>query len=82
MKIIKEIIKKEKPISVGDFLSLYKKINNELSQRHLEVDKELKIALLSSFTSKGFEEVLFLSNSELDYLNGINMVLNGGSVMV
>lgn len=58
MEILREKLSECKPESISDYFSLDKKIESEKKKRKIKSEKNLKIALLSSFTSRGIKEVL------------------------
>jgi len=58
MKKIHELILSKSPKTVPDYLNLYKMIEREISNRPIENKKIIRIALLTSFTSKGLKEIL------------------------
>lgn len=68
MNQIKKIITEKKPTSVGDYFNLSKKIKEDIKNRGVEAEKKFKIAILSSFTLRGLEEVLLVKCCELGVL--------------
>jgi len=60
MKKIKDMISSKKISKISDYFSLYKKIKHEIKNGRLQSEKNIRIAILSSFTIKGIEETLFV----------------------
>ncbi len=58
MKTIKGIIAEKTPETITDFFLIHKRIEAEKQKRKAHAEKTMKIALVSSFTTKGIEEVL------------------------
>ncbi len=58
MDNIKKIIIEKKPKSIADYFTDHKRIENEKMNRKIFSDRTIKIAILSSFTTKGIQEVL------------------------
>ena len=63
MEKVKETIIKQNPSSFTDYISLYKKISKDVEK--IKSEKNIKIAILSSFTFKGIEEILFVKCCKL-----------------
>ena len=63
MEKIKETIIEQNPSSFTDYISLYKKISKDVEK--IKTEKNIKIAILSSFTFKGIEEILFVKCCKL-----------------
>ncbi|HXK58774.1 MAG TPA: HAD family hydrolase [Acidobacteriota bacterium] len=60
MQAIRELIKSHNPGRVSDCLVLAQKIKDEVAQRAVTSDRQLRFALLASFTSKGLAEALLV----------------------
>lgn len=58
MESIKKIIADKKPENISDFFLLYKAVETEKSKRNISAEKNIKVAVLSSFTITGIKEVL------------------------
>ena len=58
MNKIREKIKSAKPVSATDFFRVFREVQMEVGDRAVNAEKKIKIAMLTSFTKKGFEEVL------------------------
>jgi len=52
-------------MEISEYFSLYRKIMQDGKGQMLQNEKIVKIALLSSFTSNGFKEVLYIKCCEL-----------------
>lgn len=77
MKKLKEKISEYKQENISDYFLIDKRIESEKGKRKVESEKTLRIALLSSFTSKGIKEVLNVKCCSLGilpefYLGGYN----------
>ena len=68
MKNIKEIIFAKKIDGIADYVNLYKDIEQKIKKRQLKNGKTIKIAILSSFTTKGIKEILFIKCCEISCL--------------
>jgi len=68
MEKIKKIIIEKKISEVSDYFNTYKMIEQEIEIRKLQSDKNIKIALLSSFTTNGIKEVLTVKCCEMEIL--------------
>ena len=66
MDSIKEIISSTKIGSIADYVNLYKDIGQKIKKKQLKDAKSIKIALLSSFTTKGIKEILFVKCCEIN----------------
>ncbi|HLC50567.1 MAG TPA: HAD-IIIC family phosphatase [Candidatus Nanoarchaeia archaeon] len=76
MKRIIKIIKEKKPKSMPDYINLSEHLNSEIKKGRIK-GKGLKIAFLSSFTSNGFKESIFVKCCEAGiipdiYIGGYN----------
>ncbi|MEK6943366.1 MAG: HAD-IIIC family phosphatase [Nanoarchaeota archaeon] len=76
MKRIIQIIKKKNPKNMPDYINLYKHLNSEIKKNKIS-GKKLKVAFLSSFTSNGFKESIFVKCCEAGitpdiYIGGYN----------
>lgn len=58
MRKLLELIRSKPPESFPEYQNLYKKIQAQIAGRDPEQAKPVKIAVLTSFTSNGFKEVL------------------------
>jgi len=58
MEIIRRIITEKRPESITDYFLVHKKIESEKIKRKVYTKKTIKIAILSSFTTKGVKEIL------------------------
>jgi len=68
MDTIKKIITSTKCTTLADYINLYNKLEVEIQKINKESNKKIKIAFLSSFTTKGFKEVLHVKCCELGLL--------------
>ncbi len=50
---------------IADYFNLYKKMKQEIEDVNLQSEKIIKVAILSSFTTKGIKETLFVKCCEL-----------------
>jgi FkbH-like protein len=62
----KEMTSSKEIRGIADYFSLYKKIKQEIEDGKLHSEKNIKIAILSSFTIKGLKESLFVKCWELN----------------
>jgi FkbH-like protein len=67
MEKIKNLINECGPITFNDHIILYEKIRGDINERTVNFPANLKVAILSSFTIKGLDKVLFVKS----VLNGI-----------
>ncbi len=65
MSSIPQNISSSELISVSDYIKAYKRIEKEVENTNTHNDRILKIALLSSFTTNGFKETLYVKCCEL-----------------
>lgn len=68
MNIIKNIVNKNQIESIKDYFSLDRKIEKIKKEHQLKTERALKIAILSSFTTKGLKEVLNVECCKLGIL--------------
>lgn len=69
MKEIQNLICSSKPQGIGDYLSLSKKIEDNINRKCIKTEKAIKIAILSSFTVNGIKEALMVKCSSLCILS-------------
>jgi len=60
MEKLKEIIAKKDPKGISDYFTLYRRLNKSCKEKAPSYDKEINIAILSSFTSNGIKEALYV----------------------
>ncbi len=68
MESIKNLIRENPPVSISDYFSLDKKIQAEKESREISSYRTIRIALLSSFTTKGIKEALMVKCAEAGIL--------------
>ncbi|MBI3034744.1 HAD-IIIC family phosphatase [Candidatus Woesearchaeota archaeon] len=68
MERIKEMISSRKIEGIADYINLYKDIGQKLEKEQPKNAKTIKIAVLSSFTTKGIKEILFIKCCEIGCL--------------
>lgn len=77
MKKIREMISSREIKGVVDYFNLYRKIEQEVTDRQVQNEKVVKIAILSSFTINAIKETLFVKCCKLGilprfYIGGYN----------
>ncbi len=60
MEKLKEIIAQKEPKRISDYFTLYRRLNKVCKEKEPSYDKEIRIAILSSFTSNGIKETLYV----------------------
>ncbi len=60
MDTFKDIISSKNPTGISDYFSLYRRLDKASRENPPTYDKEIKIAILSSFTSNGIKEALYV----------------------
>ncbi len=60
METLKKIIAQKKIKGISDYFTLYRRLNRACKEKEPSYDKKMKIAILSSFTSNGIKEALYV----------------------
>lgn len=68
MEAVKKIIEEKKPETISDYFRIYREIENQKENRKIKAEKTIRIAILSSSTSPGIKEVLYVKCCSLGIL--------------
>ncbi|MEC4677411.1 MAG: hypothetical protein VST69_01475, partial [Nitrospirota bacterium] len=60
MEKLQEIIAQKEVKGISDYFTLYRRLNRICKEREPAYDKALNVAILSSFTSNGIKESLYV----------------------